>query len=124
MLSPAVYKVVHLFGVLVVFVSLGALSLHAMNGGTKESNSARRLVSASYGIGLLLIIVAGFGWLAQSEALAGGVPGWAWAKLGIWLLVGASLALPYRRPHLARALWVVGPLLGAAAALLAITKPF
>lgn len=124
MLSPATWKVIHLFAVLFVFLCLGGLSLHAMNGGTRSSNTAHRLVVISYSLGLVLILVAGFGWLGASDAMSGGLPGWAGAKLAIWLLVGGMLALPYRRPRLARLLWIAAPLLGAAAAYLATTKPF
>jgi hypothetical protein len=124
MLSPIAYKVIHLLGVLMVFLSLGGLCLHAMNGGTKESNTRHRLVAITYGVGLLLIPAAGFGWLGSSETMQGGMPGWVWAKIGIWLVIGGLLVLPYRKPHLGRTLWFVGPLLGALAALIAITKPF
>lgn len=123
MLSPEVYKILHLLGVLLVFVSLGGASLHVLNGGTRESNRARRLVTLTYAAGLLLILVAGFGWLARSGALAAGVPGWVWLKVLIWLAVGALVSLPYRGPRAARVIWFVGPVVGALAAAVAITKP-
>ena len=51
-------------------------------------------------------------------------PGWIWGKFVIWLLAGGLPALPYRRPGLARPLLFFLPVLGIAAASLAIFKPF
>jgi hypothetical protein len=124
MLSPDAYKIVHLVGILVVFMALGGLSLHAINGGTRDTNTGRRIVGITYGVGLVLILLGGFGWLGATGAMSAGIPGWTWAKLAIWLVIGGLLALPGRRPELGRVVWFVAPLLGIVAALLARTKPF
>ena len=121
MLSHSVYNVVHVFSVFLLFVALGGLFLHAINGGTKESNQGRKLVVISHGVAMVLILVAGFGMLAK---LGAGFPGWAIAKFVLWVLLGAAVAIPYRRPELARPLWLLAPVLGGAAAWLAIYKPF
>jgi hypothetical protein len=118
-----VYKVLHVFGVVLLFTALGGVTLHAMNGGTKESNTSRAVSSASHGVALLLILVAGFGMLAKL-GLTAAIPGYVWAKLVVWLLLGAAIAIVPRQPSLAKALWWVFPLLGGAAAWLAIAKPF
>lgn len=124
-MSPDAYKIVHVVGLLMVFLALGGLSLHAMNGGTKDTNRQRRLVAATYGIGLLLILVGGFGWLGATGVMSGGaMPLWTWAKLAIWLLVGALLALPSVRPELGRLVWLLAPVVGLVAAWIARTKPF
>jgi len=47
-MSPDFYKIVHLTGLLLVFMALGGLSLHAINGGTREDNRGRRLVALTY----------------------------------------------------------------------------
>lgn len=124
MLSAEVYKIIHLLGVFMVFVALGGLCLHAVNGGSTETNRARRLVALTYGIGLLVILVGAFGWLARTGVMAGGLPGWVWVKLALWLALGGLLSLPGRRPELGRVLWFVGPAVGVLAAAIAITKPF
>ena len=124
MVSPSVYKLVHVLGLLLVFLALGGLSLHAINGGTRDTNSGRRLAGMSYGIGLLLILVGGFGWLGSTGVMGGGMPGWVWAKLLIWLAIGGLLALPGRRPDLGRLVWLVAPVLGVLAGWLGATKPF
>ena len=124
-MSPDFYKIVHVVGLLMVFLSLGGLSLHAMNGGTRQTNSRRRLVGATYGIGLLLILLGGFGWLGVTGAMSGGtMPLWIWVKLALWLVVGGLLALPGIRPELGRLVWFLAPLIGLVAAWTARTKPF
>ena len=123
-MSPEVYKLIHLAGIFMVFMSIGGLALHALNGGTKESNGARRLVSITYGVGLLLILLGGFGWLGAAGVMAAGMPGWTWAKLGIWLAIGALLALPTVKPEMSRIAWIAAPILGILGAWLARTKPF
>lgn len=123
MFSYQLYKVVHIFGLLLTFMSLGALFLHVHNGGDKASNRGRALVAASHGIGLFLVLLGGFGMLARLKLDFVAVP-WVHAKLLIWLLLGGILALPYRVPAAAKALWVTVPVLGGLAAWLAVYKPF
>jgi hypothetical protein len=117
------YKILHIAAVLGVFASLGAVAFHALNGGNRLGSTGRRLVAALHGGGLLLVLVAGFGLLARLD-LATAWPGWVWAKLGVWLVAGALVSVPYRKPALARPVLVALPLLGLAAAWLAIAKPF
>lgn len=123
-MSPDVYKLVHVAGILMVFLSLGGLALHGLNGGTKDSNGSRRLTTVTYGVGLFLILLGGFGYLGATGMMSGGMPGWTWAKLGIWMAVGALLALPAVKPELSRFVWFAAPILGVLGAWLARTKPF
>jgi hypothetical protein len=123
-MSPSFYKIVHLVGLLMVFLALGGVSLHAMNGGTKDTNVARRLVAITYGIGLLLILVGGFGWLGASGVMSGGgMPLWTWIKLALWLAVGGLLALPAVRPGSGKLVWFLAPLIGLIGAWIALVKP-
>jgi hypothetical protein len=115
MMSVAAYKVVHIFGVLLVFVALGA----ALGEGSR-----RRLASMTHGIGLLIVLIAGFGALARLGIHSpGNWPLWIWLKLLIWLVLGAAMTFARRSPAAARALWWLLPLLGGAAAYLALFKP-
>jgi hypothetical protein len=56
--------------------------------------------------------------------LSAAIPGYVWAKVAVWLLLGAAIAIVPRQPGLSKALWWVFPVLGAAAAWLAVAKPF
>ena len=62
--------------------------------------------------------------LARMGIMHGSLPGWILLKLGIWLVLAASIAVVYRGREIARALiWAV-PLLAAAAGATALLKPF
>ncbi len=125
MVSYQAYKVVHLIGIFLTLAALAGLALAAANGATKQTNPARRLIAVSHGLGLLVILVGGFGLLARLGVIHGSAfPGWVWAKLALWLAIGALVAVPYRRPDLARLVFVALPVLGGVAAWLAIYKPF
>ena len=123
-MSYEAYKVLHLLAVLVMFTVLGAAAVHAINGGTRESNAARRLMAALHGLAALVIIVSGFGLVSRLDLMTGGIPPWVWGKLGLWLLAGILLALPGRKPGLARLILCCGlPLIALTAAFLAVYKP-
>ncbi len=115
------YKLLHLLGIFLLFTSLGGLALHTMNGGDKASNKARGLLAGSHGLGLLLILVGGFGMLARGGL---GFPPWVHVKLTIWVLLGAVMALPYRVPAASKLVWFGAPILGLIAASMALYKPF
>lgn len=123
MISYPVYKVVHLVGVLMVFLSLGGVATHAINGGTKN-HSWRKPVAATHGIGLVLSLVGGFGLLARLGIVQGGLPGWIWAKLVIWVFFAILVGVLVRKPTIAKPLWLVMITLGGLAAYLAGSKPF
>ncbi len=121
-MSYETYKVIHLLSAFVLFTVAGGIALYAANGGSKADNGQRKLVGILHGTALLVSLVAGFGLLTKLGL--GAFPGWVWAKLVLWLIVGAIATLPYRKPELGKLfLWLM-PLLGGLAAFLAIFKPF
>ncbi|MCB9570334.1 MAG: hypothetical protein H6710_24510 [Myxococcales bacterium] len=118
-MSYEFYKTLHILGIAMLFLAFGGLAGHALNGGTRETNRARGLMVASHGLGLILILVAGFGMLAKMGG-SNMFPGWIHPKLLIWLLMGAAIMPLQRKPSLARPLWTILPLLALAAAYLAL----
>ena len=125
-MTLAVYKVVHILGVMFLFTALGSL-LAAAWPGTGDAAAAgplRKRAGLTHGIALVVVLVSGFGMLARlGISHLGGWGTWIWLKLLTWLLLGAALTLIRRQPRLAPALWIVLPLLGGLAAYLAIYKP-
>jgi uncharacterized membrane protein SirB2 len=122
-MSYTTYKILHLFAIFFVFLSLGGLTLRAMDHGDKGKSRARRLAGITHGLALILVLVSGFGLLARLGVQHDWVfPPWVWAKLIIWLLLGASVAF-IRKKEWHRALWWIFPILGGAAAALALLKP-
>jgi hypothetical protein len=116
------YKVLHILGLTLVVLSLGGIVAVVANGGSKETNALRKATAISHGIGLLLLLVAGFGMLAKL-GIMGALPTWVVAKLIIWLLFGGLVAVAYKKPALAKKIWVLIPVLVLAATYLAVYKP-
>ncbi len=125
MLPYAFYKIVHILGIALALVALGGFAVHALNGGTKSDNAARRLLIAMHGTGAFLILLGGFGLLARINFPHGApYPGWLWVKLVVWLVMAAIVMLPYRKPNAARPMLIALPLFAVTAALMAVYKPF
>lgn len=113
------YKVLHVLGLFLVFAAVGGALIQTVLGG--GNGRARRLTGIAHGVGLLIVLVSGFGALAK---LGVGFPAWVWLKLVIWIVFGAVIVLIRRQPALAGFLWWALPVLGAFAGYLAIFKPF
>lgn len=121
MISYSVYKIIHLLGVFMIFLSLGGLATHAANGGAKE-HAWRKPIAITHGIGMLLSLVGGFGLLARLGIVQGALPGWIWAKLAIWTVFGALIAVLIRKKTMARPAWIFMLFLGGLAAYFAGSK--
>lgn len=116
-MSYPFYKVLHLLGVVLAFLSLGALVVAARSGHAES----RRLAGITHGLALLLLLVSGFAILAK---LSLGFPAWVLVKLVIWALLGGVIVLIRRQPQSSTLWWVLLPLLGAVASYLGVYKPF
>ena len=130
MISYGVYRLIHFFGIFLLITSLGGAVMRGMLRGAALNGSAemdglaratRRIVAASHGVAMLLILVGGFGMLARLDI---GFPGWVIGKLAVWMALGAMLGLANKLVGRARVLWFAVPVLAFVAAWLAYTKPF
>ena len=116
MLTEDTYRVLHVTGLMMLFFGLGAILL------AKGGERAPRGAMALHGIGLIVILVAGFGLVAK-RGYTWPWPWWLFGKLGIWLLLGAMPVL-VKRDLLPRPVaWVVALGIGALAAWLVIVQP-
>ena len=104
------YKLLHIVAALATFAALGGLALSVANGATKQTNTTRKLIAMTHGIGTFLILLGGFGWVI--------------VKLVVWLVVAGLVAIPYRKPAAARAVFWALPVLGVVAVAMALWKPF
>lgn len=118
-MSYQTYKLIHLTGVLMVFLSLGGLIGRALL--EDKGTSLKKFAGMTNGIGLILALVGGFGLVAK---LGYAFRGWVIAKLILWLVFGVMIAVVNRKPQHARVLWWVVIGLGGLAAYLAGSKPF
>jgi hypothetical protein len=124
-MSYMTYKLIHLFGLFGLFVALAGMAVHAATGQEKSENPSYKGLLILHGAGALIALTGGFGLMARVGLEHGqGFPGWVWAKLALWLLVGGLIALPYRNRGLARVLVFVLPFLGLLGAFLGDFKPF
>jgi len=114
MIHLSVYKLVHLVGVLSLFLALGSI--------LGSEKSGPRWSAPLHGLALVAIAISGFGLLARS-GVHSFWPTWVVGKMGLWVLFGMSLALAKRR-ILPRFLLVPVVLsFGGLAASLALWKP-
>ncbi|MBV2169362.1 MAG: hypothetical protein KUL82_11715 [Bdellovibrio sp.] len=121
-MSYEFYKVLHLLGLMLLFFGFGGLLVAAYS--KAELKKAARIMGfITHGLGLLFILVSGFG-MAARLGLAAGLPGWVHAKIAIWVLLGVGISLVKRKGYIG---WPVAVLLlglGTSAAFIAINKPF
>ena len=122
------YKTIHAFSGLLLLFAMGGLVLRALEANASgnsaaEKTPARKLGVITHGVALLLLLVSGFGALAKLGIMAN-LPGWAWAKIVIWVIFGGIIALVHKKPNLLKPLWFLLPLLAGVSAWLALYKPF
>lgn len=114
------YKVLHFLGIFMVFSALGGQIVQALNGGDAKQMPGRKWVAIYHGLGLLLVLIAGFGMIAKAQI---GFPGWVIGKLVVWVALGGIGAVAVRKKNLAGLVWILVLLLGLTAAYLAHYKP-
>ena len=78
------YKIIHVTGI--ALIAFGT-------GGMLANGTARKSFATAQGIGLLVMLVSGFGLLAR---LGLGFPGFAIAKTVLWLVIG-TLPVIFRK---------------------------
>jgi hypothetical protein len=96
-MSADFYTFLHHFGLILTFVALGGLGALSLMG--QPTAKPRPVFVALHGTGLVLVLVAGFGWLAK---LGYGFPAWAIVKLLVWVGLGAIIVPLKRKPALAK----------------------
>jgi len=95
------YLFFHLLGGFLLLIGYGALLARAIL--AADNKPVRVWGSIISGVGLLLLLVAGFGMQAK---LGVGWPTWLILKIVIWILLGGALAFINRRPDWNVILWI------------------
>lgn len=114
----AIYKLLHVTGLLLLFLGMGGMLLGARTPGERAPKSTAVL----HGVGLFVMLVGGFGMMARL-GIHWPWPGWLIAKLGVWIAIGVLPVLVRREVLRHGPAWLVAAVLGALAAWLAIYKP-
>ncbi|MBC7660313.1 MAG: hypothetical protein H7249_11465 [Chitinophagaceae bacterium] len=120
-MSSDFYKMVHFFGIFMVFSALGGQIIQSLNGGDARQLPGRKWIAMFHGIGLLLVLVAGFGMIAKLHL--GFSQPWVIGKLLVWVALGGVGAIAARKRNLAGPIWILVLLLGLTAAYLGHFKP-
>ena len=115
-MSYLTYKIIHLFGIMVLFAAIGGLMAS-----DHRKPASLRGYAALHGVALLLVLLGGFGMQAKGQL---GFPGWMIAKIAIWLGMGFALVVFKRRLLPPRIALILVFALGIAAAYLGIYKSF
>lgn len=131
MIPYATYKVVHYLGIFILLTALAArlgraaAASAAPAAATPTADPWKKRLGIAHGTALFLILLGGFGMLARLDVTHGlALPGWIWAKLGIWTLLGAAILVASRIPALSGRLLLVVPALAVLAGVIALYKPF
>ena len=119
-MSPEYYRLIHYTGIFLIFIGYGLLLARAVL--QPDNVRVRKWGSMASGIGLLLILLGGFGMLAKLYSNA--FPNWIILKLLIWVALGAMTAVINRKPELHKWSFGVVLFLGVLAAWTAVMKPF
>jgi len=115
-MTPENYKLLHVLGVLLMFLGLGGV----LATGGKEGAKASRVYLILHGVGALAALVAGIGFAHKSNF---GFPTWVIAKIAAWLVLGLMPLLVSRGilPRTIALVLVLG--LGAFAAWVGVSQP-
>lgn len=111
-MSPQTYHILHLLGLIFVFIGFGGLL---------SSEGAKKAMKW-HGIGLVISLVSGFGMLAKL-GLMSAMPKWVWIKIALWLVLGFLPVLAKRRVLAAPVVVLIAALIGVGLACLGYLKP-
>ena len=114
-MNPLYFKFAHFIGLMCLFIGIGGYI--AMSSTTEPGK--RKLFGMLHGIGLLLMLLAGFGYLGVAKL---GTPTWAWLKTALWLALGLFPLVAKRRILSESALVLLALLAGGALAWIGLFK--
>jgi hypothetical protein len=115
------YKLLHFCGILLIFSGLAAL-WGVYSTGSTPVPARRRALAIVHGIGMLFVLIGGFG-MAAKLGLTANLPVGIYLQMSIWFLLGLSMVMAKRKSHWGLALLFFWVALGVSAGYLALMKP-
>jgi hypothetical protein len=93
-MSTSYWIFIHVLGVMLLTGTLGALVMHLGRGGDRGFEQ-RKLIAILHGVSLLFLLLSGVAVIRMSPLLSVGP--WLYGKLIIWLFLGMSPTLLFRK---------------------------
>jgi len=115
-MSHTFYYFIHFAGVICLFLGMGAIL-----GMGEDLKHINKFVGMFHGIGLLLLLVGGFGLVARLQT---GFPVWLIIKIGLWLCLSMIMILAKRKICTPKATAILAMILGLVAVAMCVFKPF
>ena len=115
-MSPTFYYFLHFAGVISLFLGMGAIL-----GMGEDRKHVNKFIGIFHGIGLLLLLVSGFGLVAKLQT---GFPVWLIIKIVMWLCLSMIMILAKRKICTPKATAILAMVLGLVAAAMCVFKPF
>jgi len=121
----SIYLIIHVIGLALTVQAVGMAVVSASRATEPDAGegSDRKIIAMFHGIGLILLVLGGFGMLARLGIMFPW-PIWIWVKLIVWITFGASTVMIRKRPETARLWMFLAVVLVAISATMAIMKPF
>lgn len=120
-MSYEIYKLIHLLGLFLLISGLMGV-YYTVKSGVAFQGNIKKFSFALHGLGLLLILVSGFGLLARL-GMAANMPSWVYIKLTIWIFFAIIISVLKRKSHIGWPLFVLLMAGYLIAAYTAIYKP-
>lgn len=117
-MSYEFYKILHFSGLILTFTSLSGYIFYLVQ---NKANEKRKFFSIVHGLGLLILLVSGFG-LAARLGYMQQLPNWIYIKLAIWVVIGGALVIIKRQILSPVIIYSAVVILGMLAAITAVTK--
>lgn len=120
-MSYEFYKFLHLVGIFLLMTGLMGVYFTVWSGSSFQG-SVKKFSFAMHGLGLLIVLVSGFGLLARL-GLTSGLPTWVFVKLGVWAFFAIAISLLKRKGQIGWPLYALLLLGYGLAAYMAVYKP-
>lgn len=117
-MSYEFYKILHFTGLILTLTSLTGYLFYLMQ---NKTNEKKKFFSILHGVGLLILLVSGFG-LAARLGYMQQLPNWIYIKLAIWVVLGGAIAIVKRNILSPVNTYILITVLGVLAAITAVTK--
>lgn len=118
-MSPTFYYFLHFAGVMCLLLGMGAIL-----GMGEDRKHINKFVGIFHGIGVLLLLVSGFGLVAKLQTVATGFPVWLIIKLVLWICLSMIMILAKRKICTPKATAILALVLALTAAAMCVFKPF